>query len=380
MTDQRAENSVLIAAGGTGGHVFPALAVAECLQLQDVPVIWLGTHKGLEARVVPEAGISFLPLAVSGFRGKGLLERVQSLLGLLKAVFYVIRVIRDERVGVVLGMGGYASMAAGLASAICRRPLVIQEQNAVAGTANRLLARFARKIFTGFPLAIKPAEKVEFSGNPVRRKLLEAAEAGGRNDDSRFAVTVIGGSQGAMAINTLVPQALIKFHQRVAASESGDPSHQQRIWLRHQSGVAHYQTVLELYSQHASGLGELTEVSVLDFIDDMHAVLATSDLVIARAGALTLAELQVLGVPSILIPLPGAIDDHQKMNAVYMQANGASLLLEQDQTGPDQLAETLYRLWSDRQALAAMAASARKIARPEASQRVANACMELCYG
>ena len=278
MADRIESKAILIAAGGTGGHVFPALAVAEHLQLRDIPVVWLGTHKGLESRVVPQAGIKFLPLSVSGFRGKGVVERVQAIFSLFGAIFKVTQVIRKERVGVVLGMGGYASVAAGLASTLCRRPLVVQEQNAVPGTANRLLARFASKIFTGFPVAMSPAGKVEFSGNPVRQQLLDAAvEVGSTHKPTtsdQFSITIIGGSQGAKAINELIPGALARLCSLLKENSEHAGDHILPINVRHQSGVVHKQAVCEAYRQIEAELAESIKVSVLDFIDDMQKVLS----------------------------------------------------------------------------------------------------------
>ena len=377
-------STVLIAAGGTGGHVFPALAVAERLQLEEVPIIWLGTYKGLESKVVPAAGIKFLPLAVSGFRGKGVIDRVNAVYGLFKAIFYVVHLIRKERVAVVLGMGGYASLAAGLASTVCRKPLVIQEQNAVLGTANRLLARFAERIFSGFPLGLKYGDKVEFSGNPVRKDLLEFA-GNKRTDQNQlalenFSITIIGGSLGAQAINELIPQALRELRGLIDADGFTADKASRKIQIKHQSGVAHRESVSAAYVEIRASLGAQFDVSVVDFISDMHAVLAASDIVIARAGALTLAELQIFGVPSILIPLPSAIDDHQKINALYMENHGAAVLLEQKNATPKVLAQMIHDFYHDSDALGEMAKSAARVAKPDASSRVAAYCMELCNG
>lgn len=355
--------TVLIMAGGTGGHVFPGLAVADALAARGARVHWLGTHRGLEAQLVPQAGIPLHVLDMGGLRGKSRLAQLRTGANLLGAVWQGLRLIRRLKPDCVLGMGGYAAGPGGLASWLLRRPLLIHEQNAVPGTTNRLLAHLARRVLQGFPLSWGGA-KAHYVGNPVRRDIsalpAPAARMAGR--DGALRVLVLGGSLGARPINQLLPAAL----ERCA------PERRPEVW--HQTGRNEASAVAEAY--RSAGV----EARVVPFIDDMAAAYGWADLVVCRAGALTVAELAAAGVGALLVPLPHAIDDHQSANARWLVERGAGLLLPQAQLDPERLAEQLTALAADRAQLLAWAEAARAAARPEATTAVVEQCWEAAHG
>lgn len=354
--------NVLIMAGGTGGHVMPALAVAQELRAQGHSVRWLGTDRGLEARAVPAAGIELFTLQVAGLRGRGVVRYLSAPLRLLRALWQAIVLLRALRPDVVLGLGGYAAGPGGLAAWLLRRPLVIHEQNARPGLTNRLLARLARRVLCGFAgtrLAGRPAE---FTGNPVRAELLKLPCPRERLSQ-RPRLLVLGGSQGAQAINSAVPAALALLREAGAALPQ----------VRHQAGRAHADAVAADY--RARGI----EASVDGFIDDMAAAYRDADLAICRAGALTVAELCAVGLGAVLVPYPHAADDHQTANAQHMAGAGAAILLPQAQLTPQRLADTLRPLLADPARRLAMAEAARGLARPDAAARVAAVCLEAAH-
>jgi UDP-N-acetylglucosamine--N-acetylmuramyl-(pentapeptide) pyrophosphoryl-undecaprenol N-acetylglucosamine transferase len=354
--------NVLIMAGGTGGHVMPALAVAHALRSQGHSVRWLGTERGLEARAVPAAGIELFTLPVAGLRGRGVRRYLSAPFGLLRALGQAIALLRRLRPDVVLGFGGYAAGPGGLAAFALRRPLVIHEQNARPGLTNRLLARLARRVLCGFAgtrLAGRPAE---FTGNPVRAELLDLPAPRERLS-SPPRLLVLGGSQGAQAINSAVPAALDRLREGGAALPQ----------VRHQAGRAHADAVAADY--RARGI----EATVDGFIDDMAAAYRDADLAICRAGALTVAELCAVGVGALLVPYPHAADDHQTANAQHMARAGAALLLPQSELTPQRLADALRPLLADPARRLAMAEAARGLARPDAAARVAAACLEAAH-
>jgi UDP-N-acetylglucosamine--N-acetylmuramyl-(pentapeptide) pyrophosphoryl-undecaprenol N-acetylglucosamine transferase len=356
---------ILILAGGTGGHVYPALAVAEELRDRGHTVHWVGTSRGLEARVVPAAGLTLHTLAVRGLRGKGVLSRLQGLLLVLVALAQALKLMLSLRPGCVLGMGGYVAGPAGLAAWMLRRPLLIHEQNSVAGTTNRILSRFAARIFTAYPGAFAQDVPVTEVGNPVRSQLLElAASMSFDFDGSRpLRLLVVGGSLGASALNEALPATLLAL---VATTQ---------IEARHQTGPDHGDSVRAAYAR-CPGLA----VEVLPYIEDMAAAYAWSDLVVCRAGALTIAELTIVGRPAVLVPLPGAIDNHQYFNALWLAEQGAALLLPQSELTPELLADRLDTLARDPARLATMAAAASGAGRPGATAQVADACEEAARG
>ncbi|MGB5323889.1 MAG: undecaprenyldiphospho-muramoylpentapeptide beta-N-acetylglucosaminyltransferase [Pseudomonadales bacterium] len=354
---------VLIAAGGTGGHVFPALAVAQQLIAAGVEVLWVGTVAGIEARVVPAAGIELRTINVSGFRGKNLLRRLFAPLQLALAVVVVLQLAFSRKVACVLATGGYVSAAGGIAAMLSRKPFLLQEQNAVAGTTNRMLSPFARKVFTAYPQVLEGSGKVECIGNPLRANFrclptpLERGVASG----PVLNLLVLGGSLGARILNGTVPGAIAQ----VGASPGSFTS----VHVVHQGGEQDRQKIIARYRE----LG--IDAEVFAFIEDMPAALQRADLVIARAGALTLSEICAVGVAAILVPLPHAIDDHQTVNARWLETQGAAVLLPQSELSEQRLAEKILALVSDRERLSAIAAQSRAQARADAASHIANACM-----
>ena len=355
---------VLMMAGGTGGHVYPALAVANELRERGCRIEWVGTSRGLESRVVPANGIPLHCLSVRGVRGKSLLHKLSALAFLAVAAVQSLWLVLRLRPGCVVGMGGYAAGPAGVAAWLLRRPLLIHEQNAVAGTTNRMLAPLASKVVAGFAGAFAADIDVEVTGNPVRRDLLQAAASSAYDFDGRrpLRLLVLGGSLGARPINQVVPAALRQLVDSEVPVE---------IW--HQTGEAHLAAVQADYGS-APGDG----VQAAAFIDDMAAAYSWADVVLCRAGDLTVAELAIMGRPSILVPLPHAIDDHQTANARSLSDRGGAILLRQADMSVDQLAAQLRECIDNPQGLRAMALAARAVATPDAAKQVADRCEELC--
>jgi UDP-N-acetylglucosamine--N-acetylmuramyl-(pentapeptide) pyrophosphoryl-undecaprenol N-acetylglucosamine transferase len=355
-----APRPVLIMAGGTGGHVFPALAVAAELTKLGVPVAWLGTDQGLEARVVPAAGYPLTSIRVSGLRGKGLPRVFFAPFMLTLALLQALRVFLRLRPLAVLGMGGFAAGPGGLIAWLLRRPLLIHEQNSVPGLTNRLLAPLARVVIEGFPGSMPASRHAVAAGNPVRAGIaaLTAPEARFAGRSGTLRLLVIGGSLGAQALNRVVPQAIGRLPADI------------RPEVHHQTGQAQVAGVQQSYRE----LG--CEARVEAFIEDMAAAYAWADLVVCRSGALTVAELAAAGVASILVPYPHATDDHQTGNARYLADVGAALLMPQTTLSEEWLAGTLTRFAGHRETLLAMARRARELARPDAARRVALLCLE----
>jgi len=358
---------VLVMAGGTGGHVFPALAVARELAARGLQVEWVGTRRGLEQRVVPAAGFALHHLSVRGVRGKGLADRTLALVSLGVACVQALRLVLQRKPACVVGMGGYAAGPGGVAAWLCRRPLLIHEQNAVAGTTNRLLAPLASAVIEGFAGAFAGDRGAQVLGNPVRAELLAAA-AGARYDyagDRPLRLLVLGGSLGAQPINEAVPAALA----RLCAGDA--PA---RLEILHQAGAGHAESTAAAYAGRSGAT-----VRVVPFIEDMAAAYAWADLVVCRAGALTVAELAIMGRPAILVPLPHAIDDHQTVNAHALVDCGGALLLRQADMHAESLAAILDAYIRHPARLQSMARAAQAAARPEATRRVADAVEGLLH-
>lgn len=348
--------TVLIMAGGTGGHVFPGLAVAEVLRARGWNVVWMGNPAGMEATLVPRHGIPMRPVEIGGVRGKGWLTWALLPLQLVRACWQSLVALRDVRPSVVLGMGGYVAFPGGLMAACTGTPLVLHEQNSVAGLTNRLLARLARSVMVAFPSALPRAE---WCGNPVREDVLKLPDPAARYSTRTgpLRVLVVGGSLGAQALNAALPKALALM----AESE--------RPIVLHQSGRRHLDALHQAYQQ-AQVSAEIT-----GFIEDMAGAYGDADLVICRAGAMTVSELAAAGVASLMVPFPHAVDDHQTANARFLADREAALLMPQKELTPQALAELLARL--DRPGLQRMAEAARHLARPDAAARVADACEAL---
>jgi len=346
----------MIMAGGTGGHVFPALAVADHLRALGWRVVWLGARTGMEATLVPKHGYEMAWVRFSGLRGKGLAAKLLLPLNLLVAFWQALRALRTQRPDVVLGMGGYIAFPGGMMAALLGRPLAIHEQNSVAGLANRVLAGVADHVLVAFPDALRNAT---FVGNPVREAIAQiappAARFAGRTGPLR--VLVVGGSLGAAALNDMVPRALAQL-----------PAETRPI-VTHQSGAKHVDELRANYARAG------VEANAVAFIDDMARAYADADLTICRAGATTVAELAAAGVAAILVPFPFAVDDHQTTNARYLADAGAGVLVQQRDLAPDALAGMLSGF--SRERLLAMATKAHALGKPDATRAVAAACMEL---
>ena len=357
---------VLMMAGGTGGHVYPALAVATELIARGYRVEWVGTERGLEHRVVPAAGIVLHCLPVRGVRGKSLLHKMFGLLLLALASLQALWLVFRLTPRCVVGMGGYVAGPAGVAAWLLRKPLLIHEQNAVAGTTNRMLAPMATKIIAGFPGAFKGDIEYTVLGNPVRRELIEAGAkshydyAGQRP----LRLLVLGGSLGARPINEVMPGALRKLEQGGGT--------QLEVW--HQAGEAHAAQLRDSY-------GDLLQqgVRVVPFIEDMAQAYAWADLVLCRSGALTVAELAIMGRPAMLVPLPHAIDDHQSANARALTGRGGAMLLRQSEMSEGSVAAAWQSFLDDPHSLSTMAAAAQAAATPDAAERVCDYCEELMH-
>jgi UDP-N-acetylglucosamine--N-acetylmuramyl-(pentapeptide) pyrophosphoryl-undecaprenol N-acetylglucosamine transferase len=349
--------TLLIMAGGTGGHIFPGLAVAEEARAAGWQVVWMGARGGMEERLVPRHGIPAAWIRARAARGKGLLQKLLLPANLLYSFWESARHLRRLRPDVVLGMGGYVAFPGGMMASLLGRPLALHEQNAIAGLANRVLAGVADKVMVAFPGALKRAE---WTGNPVRREIaqLPAPEQRFAGRAGPLRLLVVGGSLGAQALNEAVPRALALLAEK--------PS------VVHQSGEKHLETLRANYA--AAGVqGELVA-----FIDDMARRYAEADLVICRAGAVTIAELSAGGMASVLVPFPHAVDDHQTANARFLAERRAAILLPQGELTPARLAELIGGL--DRPALLEMARRARELGKPDAARSVARACMELGEG
>jgi UDP-N-acetylglucosamine--N-acetylmuramyl-(pentapeptide) pyrophosphoryl-undecaprenol N-acetylglucosamine transferase len=360
-----ANRTLMVMAGGTGGHVYPALAVAHEMQTRGWDVCWLGTKSGLEARVVPEAGFDMIWLSMSGLRGNGVIRAFLTPLMLLRAFYQSLKALLARRPDVVLGMGGYTAFPGGMMASLLGRPLVVHEQNSVAGLTNRILACLADRVLTAFPSAFKgekdkplPCRKVDthWVGNPLRAEITclagEEHRYSGREGPLRL--LVVGGSLGASALNTLLPQSLALI-----------PS-EQRPQVVHQSGRQHQQVLKANYE--AAGV----DADIRDYIEDMATLYEWCDLAVCRAGAMTVAELACAGVPAMLVPFPFAVDDHQTTNACFLSEAGAAWLVQQKDLSPEKLAGLLMSL--DREALAGMSRRAQGLAKPDATQRVAEIC------
>lgn len=347
--------TIMIMAGGTGGHVFPALAVAGYLKQQGWRVVWLGAKTGMEATLVPKHGYEMAWVRFSGLRGKGLMRAALLPFNLLVAFWQSARAIFAQRPDVVLGMGGYISFPGGMMASLLHRPLVIHEQNSVAGLANKVLARLADKVLEGFPGSLPGAQ---FSGNPVRKDIAAMGTPGARYAvrSGPLRLLVVGGSLGAQILNETVPQAVAQLPQG------------ERPEVTHQAGEKNIEALRAGYA------GAGVQAELVAFIDDMATRYAGADVVLCRAGALTVAELACAGVASILVPLPRAVDDHQTGNAKFLSERGAAVLLPQSELTPENLARLLRGL--DRQQLLAMAEKARQLGKPEATRIVADTCKE----
>lgn len=361
MSPRPMNRPILIMAGGTGGHVYPALAVAAHLRERGVPLLWLGTRGGLEARLVPQAGYRLLTIAVSGLRGKSLARLLSAPFKLMLALAQSLVVIGRARPAAVLGMGGFASGPGGVAAWLLRVPLLLHEQNAIAGLTNRALAPLATRLMEAFPGAFA-GRRALHTGNPVRGEIAALTPPQGRLDGrtGRLRLLVLGGSQGARALNLLMPPAM-----KILGSQAPE------VW--HQTGSAHLDLTRARYAQ--AGVAGRVE----PYIERMDEAYAWADIVLCRAGAMTIAELAAAGVAAILVPFPHAADDHQSANARFLSEAGAAWMVAERDLDAPRLAELLRPLAADRASTIRMAERARALAIPDAGERVARMCLEVAY-
>ncbi len=355
---------ILIMAGGTGGHVFPALAVAQELKSRGMDVVWLGTRRGIESRVIPEAGLPIEYISISGLRGNGMAGWLLAPLRLSRALWQALNICLRLKPVVVLGMGGFVTGPGGVAAWLLHRPLVIQEQNAIAGMTNRILSRFARRVLEAFPGSFPDGIETEQTGNPIRTDITAMASPTGRfaGREGPLRILVIGGSQGAQVLNETIPHAMARLAQP-----------ELKIW--HQAGGGKDEETRHEYSQAR------VEARVEPFITDMAEAYGWADLIICRAGALTVSELACVGLAAILVPNPYAVDDHQARNARYLADAGAARLVLQSELTPIYLASVLAEVLADgRPGLLKMAEAARQLAQPDATRQVADVCQEVMHG
>lgn len=347
--------TLLVMAGGTGGHVFPGLAVADLLKSRGWNVIWMGNPGSMEAKLVPSRGYEMAWVRFGALRGKGLLRKLLLPVALLSGFWQALREIRRIKPDVVLGMGGYISFPGGMMAVLLGRPLVVHEQNSIAGLANRVLSRVATRVVCGFPEALP---KSLWLGNPVRPEIAQLPDPAERVVDDKLPLRllVLGGSLGAAALNEVVPKGL------------GLLPEGERPQVVHQAGERHLEQLQRNYQEAG------VQAHCVAFIDDMAGAYEWADLVICRSGALTIAELAAAGVASILVPFPHAVDDHQTFNAKFLASAGGAILLPQNEMTPESI--SLIRNYSRGQ-LQQMAERARAMAKPEAASEVARVCEEL---
>lgn len=349
---------VLIMAGGTGGHVFPGLAIADYFKTQDIEVNWLGTQQGLEARLVPQAKIPLYFITITGVRGKGLKAKFLAPFKILFAILQAIKVMRLIKPDVIIGMGGFVSGPGGIASFILGKKLVIHEQNAKSGMTNQCLAKIATKVLAGFPDTFAKNKKVVTIGNPIRQAIAAFSPPNGRlSNEPRL--LVIGGSLGAQSINTLLPQALALLNK----------NERPQVW--HQTGEKHYADTVKLYQQMG------VEARLEPFIHEMDQAYAWANMVLCRAGALTIAEICAAGLGAILVPYPHAVDDHQTANAHFMVKQKAAFLIQQSQLSSTLLADLLKELSVSADKRLQMAQAAYQLRITDATQKVFTICQEV---
>ncbi|MCY7294249.1 undecaprenyldiphospho-muramoylpentapeptide beta-N-acetylglucosaminyltransferase [Alteromonas sp. a30] len=364
---------LLVMAGGTGGHIFPGIAVAKYLQNQGWDIHWLGTATRMEAQLVPKAGFAISYIDVTGVRGNGLLRLLGAPFHIAKSVFQAIAVIRQFKPNVVLGMGGFAAGPGGIAAWLLGVPVVIHEQNAVPGMTNKILSRFASRLLVGFKQAFSGHKKAIWVGNPVRAEFAQIAEKVNQSEESvesqntttSFNILVVGGSLGAQCLNETVPNAIEQLFADEAAVS---------ISIRHQCGKGHQDKVTQAYTEK---VGSHCEWQVSEFISDMVEAYAWADVIICRAGALTVAEVAASGRCAIFVPLPHAVDDHQTLNAKSLADADAAILMPQSELMTGALPIVLKELIAAPSRINALASHAKQQAKVDAAEQVAKVCMEL---
>jgi len=369
LLDQSSSKKVfMIMAGGTGGHIFPGLAVAEELQEKGYAIHWLGTRQGLESDLVPKNNLPISFLSVQGVRGKGIKALFLAPWRIIRSTLQAIHIMRKVKPIGVLGMGGFVAGPGSLAAKLLGIPLIIHEQNAVEGVTNRLAAPMAKKVLVAFPEAFAKSKKTIFTGNPVRKAILSQQKNNeeGKGVTKPLHLLVLGGSRGALAINEVVPEALYSLGKLV------------HVW--HQTGAGHEEATQALYDKKALDGSNSVNAKVEPFIDEMEKAYQWADLVICRAGALTVAELANAGKAAILVPYPWHKDQQQYKNAEYLVKNKAAILIAQQELMPEKLSATLLEILDNRQLLQQMSKAAKQCAKPEAASTIANICKEIACG
>lgn len=363
--------AVVIAAGGTGGHIYPALAVARVLELRKIPIIWVGTRDGLESRIVPEANIDIRWIRISGIRGKGLKGMLTGPFKLLTACLQSRRILADVNASAVLGMGGFVSGPVGLAALFTRRPLVLHEQNAVAGMTNKWLGGFATRVFSAVPNVFPDKVKAKPVGNPVRKDIenigpqkLNNTVSANEPSAAKLNILIVGGSRGARALNELVPEAIARLQRNAPAIELS-------VW--HQTGEAD----AALVEQRYGSVENAVSVNVAAYIDDVADAYRWADVIICRSGAMTVSELSAAALPGLLVPFPHHDDNQQTLNARFLSDAGAAVLMPQSVLTAESLATELQALGENPQSLADMARAAQALHKPDAATVIADALQEL---
>ncbi|MFT6347873.1 MAG: UDP-N-acetylglucosamine--N-acetylmuramyl-(pentapeptide) pyrophosphoryl-undecaprenol N-acetylglucosamine transferase [Psychromonas sp.] len=351
------KKTLVVMAGGTGGHVFPGLAVADALKEQGWAVSWLGTADRMEAQLVPKHGYQIDFIDIAGIRGNGLKRLLMAPIRIIKSIWQARSVLKNRRVDLVLGMGGFASGPGGIAAWSMGIPVILHEQNATAGLTNRILFLFSKRVLMGFSGAFQSGKAI-LVGNPVRKQFIELPVKKISAENEALKVLVVGGSLGAKVLNDLLPAVFSSFDDA-------------QLNVMHQSGKGHYQAVQKSYQQlHV-------KANVQEFIADMASAYDWADLVICRAGALTVAELAVVGLPAIFVPLPHAVDDHQTKNAQYLVSQEAGVLIAQKELTAKKISDYLHLFLHNRKLLTAMSQKSRKAAIIDATERVASICNQL---
>ena len=354
---------LMVMAGGTGGHIYPALAIAKQLQQKGVSIVWLGTREGLEARVIPQQGFDIEWIDIKGVRGTGLLRWLKLPLQLSKAVFQTIAIFNRRKPDALLSMGGFVAGPGGIAGKLKRIPLILHEANAIVGLTNKVLAHIATKVMCAFPNTRGLAKDTEVVGNPVRDDIIALHQANQRlsQNETRLRLLIVGGSQGALSLNKTLPDAISLLDPAI------------RPEIRHQTGKGRSDEVIEDYQKYGF------EVDVREYLDDIAGSYAWADLIICRAGAMTVAEITTAGLPALIVPYPYSAGDHQVFNAQYLvENNAADLLLHQDLSS-ESLAAKLSRLLTDQQLLAQMSANSLALAKTDATEKAVKVCEQVLY-
>ncbi len=362
VTKKMITKNVLVMAGGTGGHIFPAMSVATELENRGYHVSWLGSKGGMEEELLQKESFTLFLLPVKGLRGKGVLELLKAPYRLLVSIVQSIAVIRGSHIDLVIGFGGFASGPGGIAAWLTRKSLIIHEQNAIAGTTNKILSRFAVHICQAFPNVFQ-GRHVTTTGNPLRQSIIDAAqnsysEKSLVSDTKKLRILVVGGSRGAHIFNEVLPSIFSRWLK------------EEKIKVTHQSGKHKKQFVIEQYQ--SMGINTETHVDIKEFIDDMHTAYVESDLVICRSGALTVSEIAAFGKVAVFVPYPYAVDDHQTKNAEYLSQHSAAYLIPQKNI--EQIQTLLNELVENSICLSAMAKTSKTMANLNATHWVADIC------